>query len=152
MNKDTFLTFFTFGNKTGCITNNIQVKRRDFEDRTGCLGRKHPNGILPHQFVSIYEAFEGLELEGLTWAAFLQGLSILSVQKEIGVYEEVHFYERLRQSRQRKTPSIILRNGVADVMRMMCFRGQIKMDNEPKTTESPLFVLEPIAHENEIFA
>ena len=129
-----------------------------------CVDHKLPNGILPQQFTSIYEAFEALELEGLTWTAFVKGssprlrdmpkevsaagLTILSEQTEVGVFEEVHFYDRLRNSRLRVAPSAVLRDGVAEVLRMMCYRQQIRMDNEPQTAESPLFEVYPIYREN----
>jgi len=80
-----------------------------------------------------------------------QGLSILSEQKEVGVYAELHFYEKLRKSNTRNVVSSVLRDGLVRVMRMMCQEKQLKMENEPNASETPLFELTPMVYENEIF-
>eukprot|EP00210_Caulerpa_lentillifera_P007435 g7105.t2 len=112
---------------------------------------RHIVGILPKQFVAMYGAYEILKEEGMTWPVFLRGLSILSEQKEVGVYTEIHFYEKLRKSRSRNVVSAVLRDGLVRVMRMMCQEGQLRMKNEPFMTAKPLFELTPTVYEEEIF-
>lgn len=134
------------------------------------------SGILPKQFVAIYNAYELLKEEGMTWPVFLKGmlflktiigpqhpfenqtlnlvcfkgLSILSEQKEVGVYAELHFYEKLRKSNTRNVVSNVLRDGLVSVMRMMCQEEQLTMENEPSASETPLFELTPMVCENEV--
>ena len=83
---------------------------------------------------------------------FAKGLSILSEQRETSVYEEIHFYERLKASRERFALSIALRNGVINSMRMMCRREQIRFELDPQTSEVPLYDVKPINREDELFA